>query len=81
MTAPLTTRVLPADAGAVAEAARVLAAGGLVAFPTETVYGLGADATIGAGGRAHLRGQGPAGVQSADRHCCRSRGGAGAGAV
>jgi L-threonylcarbamoyladenylate synthase len=28
-----------------AEAARVLADGGLVAFPTETVYGLGADAT------------------------------------
>ena len=28
-------------------AARVLAAGGLVAFPTETVYGLGADATNG----------------------------------
>ncbi len=27
------------------EAARILAAGGLVAFPTETVYGLGADAT------------------------------------
>ncbi len=47
MTAPLTTRVLPADAGAVKEAARVLAAGGLVAFPTETVYGLGADATDG----------------------------------
>jgi L-threonylcarbamoyladenylate synthase len=47
MTVPLTTRVLPADAGAVAEAARVLAAGGLVAFPTETVYGLGADATAG----------------------------------
>jgi L-threonylcarbamoyladenylate synthase len=41
----LSTRVLPADAPAVAEAARVLAAGGLVAFPTETVYGLGADAT------------------------------------
>jgi L-threonylcarbamoyladenylate synthase len=47
MTAPPTTRVLPADAGAVAEAARVLTAGGLVAFPTETVYGLGADATSG----------------------------------
>jgi L-threonylcarbamoyladenylate synthase len=47
MTVPLTTRVLPADAGAVTEAARVLAAGGLVAFPTETVYGLGADATAG----------------------------------
>jgi len=29
----------------VAEAARLLAAGELVAFPTETVYGLGADAT------------------------------------
>ena len=29
---------------AIAQAARVLAAGGLVAFPTETVYGLGADA-------------------------------------
>jgi len=28
----------------IAEGARVLAAGGLVAFPTETVYGLGADA-------------------------------------
>ena len=28
-------------------AARVLAEGGLVAFPTETVYGLGADATNG----------------------------------
>ncbi|MBL0425472.1 L-threonylcarbamoyladenylate synthase [Ramlibacter alkalitolerans] len=28
----------------IAQAARVLAAGGLVAFPTETVYGLGADA-------------------------------------
>ena len=32
----------PAD---LATAARVLRAGGLVAFPTETVYGLGADAT------------------------------------
>lgn len=32
------------DAGAVAEAARRLAAGELVAFPTETVYGLGARA-------------------------------------
>ncbi len=30
-----------------AEAARCLAAGGLVAFPTETVYGLGADAQNG----------------------------------
>ena len=39
------TRILPAsDPAALAEAARVLRAGGLVAFPTETVYGLGADA-------------------------------------
>jgi L-threonylcarbamoyladenylate synthase len=39
------TRVLPADAAGIAEAARILAEGRLVAFPTETVYGLGADAT------------------------------------
>ncbi|THD70860.1 MAG: threonylcarbamoyl-AMP synthase [Bradyrhizobium sp.] len=41
----LTTQILPAGEAAVADAARCLAAGGLVAFPTETVYGLGADAT------------------------------------
>jgi L-threonylcarbamoyladenylate synthase len=45
MTAEPTTRVIAADADAIGQAARVLAAGGLVAFPTETVYGLGADAT------------------------------------
>jgi L-threonylcarbamoyladenylate synthase len=41
-TAPLcsVTRVLQADTAAVEEAARVLRAGGLVALPTETVYGL-----------------------------------------
>ncbi|MFZ0117359.1 MAG: L-threonylcarbamoyladenylate synthase, partial [Xanthobacteraceae bacterium] len=38
------TRVTPAEEAAIADAARVLRAGGLVAFPTETVYGLGADA-------------------------------------
>lgn len=32
------------DASAMGDAAKVLATGGLVAFPTETVYGLGADA-------------------------------------
>jgi L-threonylcarbamoyladenylate synthase len=41
------TRTLWADAKAIAEAARMLRSGGLVAFPTETVYGLGADATNG----------------------------------
>ena len=39
------TRILAANEAAVAEAAEILRAGGLVAFPTETVYGLGADAT------------------------------------
>jgi L-threonylcarbamoyladenylate synthase len=43
--APLTTRVSRADAAAVGDAVHCLKAGGLVAFPTETVYGLGADAT------------------------------------
>jgi L-threonylcarbamoyladenylate synthase len=33
-----------ADAAVIAEAAAILEEGGLVAFPTETVYGLGADA-------------------------------------
>ena len=33
----------PSDAAEVARAARLLHDGGLVAFPTETVYGLGAD--------------------------------------
>jgi L-threonylcarbamoyladenylate synthase len=47
MTDVVATRVAPADATALAEAARCLADGGLVAFPTETVYGLGADATNG----------------------------------
>src|SRR5438105_15601495 len=44
----LDTRTVRADRAAIAEGARILAAGGLVAFPTETVYGLGADATNGA---------------------------------
>jgi L-threonylcarbamoyladenylate synthase len=38
------TVTLPPDAEGIAEAARLLAAGELVAFPTETVYGLGGDA-------------------------------------
>ena len=47
MTAEPSTRMLKADAEPAAQAARCLAAGGLVAFPTETVYGLGADASNG----------------------------------
>ena len=38
---------MTADRAAIGTAVRVLAGGGLVAFPTETVYGLGADATNG----------------------------------
>ena len=48
MAVSLQTRVMTADRTAIAAAARCLADGGLVAFPTETVYGLGADATNGA---------------------------------
>ena len=47
MTAIVATRVARPDATTIADAAKILAAGGLVAFPTETVYGLGADATNG----------------------------------
>jgi L-threonylcarbamoyladenylate synthase len=48
MVVEVATRMKHADAAAIGEAARILAAGGLVAFPTETVYGLAADATNGA---------------------------------
>ena len=41
----MSAQVLPADdPAAIEEAAAILRRGGLVAFPTETVYGLGADA-------------------------------------
>ena len=39
------TEIRAASDEAIGQAAGRLAAGGLVAFPTETVYGLGADAT------------------------------------
>ena len=41
----LPTRVSNADINSIKEAALIIGSGGLVAFPTETVYGLGADAT------------------------------------
>ncbi len=47
MTGECPTQVMPAGDLAIAAAARVLGEGGLVAFPTETVYGLGADAGNG----------------------------------
>lgn len=44
---PHVSTVREADAAAIAEGAALLREGRLVAFPTETVYGLGADATNG----------------------------------
>ncbi len=40
------TSLLPASSAAIERAAATLRAGGLVAFPTETVYGLGGDAAL-----------------------------------
>ena len=40
------TKILKTDNNSIAEAGRILKAGGLVAFPTETVYGLGANALL-----------------------------------
>ncbi len=45
MNVDLETRVLAANEAAIAAAVHCLRDGGLVAFPTETVYGLGADAS------------------------------------
>jgi L-threonylcarbamoyladenylate synthase len=42
---PVNARIVPATPEAIRRAAELLRAGKLVAFPTETVYGLGADAT------------------------------------
>ena len=41
------SRILPSDAAGIAAAAEVLRAGGLIAVPTETVYGLAARADDG----------------------------------
>lgn len=43
--APPPSTVVPADEASIARAVEVLKAGEVVAFPTETVYGLGADAS------------------------------------
>jgi len=42
---PVDTRTLPYGEAAIAQASATIAAGGVVAVPTETVYGLAADAT------------------------------------
>ncbi len=63
----LKTRTATADAKGIAEAARILREGGLVAFPTETVYGLGADATNGEAVAAIFAAKGRPLFQSPDR--------------
>ena len=62
------------DAG-IAAAVAALGRGELVAMPTETVYGLAADATDADAVGAHLSRQGPAAFQSADRPCRFAGGG------
>ncbi len=47
MTAGHDAAIMAADAAGIAAAARLIAAGEPVAVPTETVYGLAADATNG----------------------------------
>ena len=47
MSSEIATRLLPADTSTIENAAKILRSGGLVAFPTETVYGLGANAADG----------------------------------
>jgi L-threonylcarbamoyladenylate synthase len=71
MATPTPTRVIPFSNDAIAEAARLILAGEPVAVPTETVYGLAADATNAEAVARILRGQGAAKLQSADRACAR----------
>ncbi|MFI5362166.1 MAG: L-threonylcarbamoyladenylate synthase [Elusimicrobiota bacterium] len=52
------TRLARADAAGLSRAARILRSGGLVAFPTETVYGLGARAFDAAAARRVYRAKG-----------------------
>ncbi|MGQ9584453.1 MAG: L-threonylcarbamoyladenylate synthase [Anaerolineae bacterium] len=56
---PMQTRVVDADAeGWLGEALAILQAGGVVAFPTDTVYGVGADPLQGAAVAALYRAKG-----------------------
>ena len=66
------TRIAPADAESIAAAAACLRAGGLVAMPTETVYGLAADATSDVAVAAIYAAKGRPVFNPADRPCRRS---------
>jgi L-threonylcarbamoyladenylate synthase len=52
------TRLLPPDEAGIQSAAEILRSGGLVAFPTETVYGLGASALDAAAARGVFEAKG-----------------------
>ena len=56
------TELLQADPTGIARAAALLRGGALVAFGTETVYGLGGDATNDTAVAANLRGEGTAAI-------------------
>ncbi|MHC1786302.1 MAG: L-threonylcarbamoyladenylate synthase [Christensenellales bacterium] len=54
----MNTRLLAADAQSIGQAAELLRSGRIVAFPTETVYGLGANALDGAAVRGIFQAKG-----------------------
>ncbi len=62
--------ILPAESAAIARAGRVLAEGGLVAFPTETVYGLGGDATSDSAVAAIFKAKGRPSFNPLIAHVC-----------
>jgi len=73
------TSILAADNAGLEQAAALLAAGDLVAFPTETVYGLGADARLGRAVAAIFEAKGrprfnPLIVHVADLHAAEALG-------
>jgi L-threonylcarbamoyladenylate synthase len=73
------TQMLPADDAGVRRAAVLLREGLLVAFPTETVYGLGGDATNDRAVAAIFQAKGRPSLQPADRAPAEAGRGRGAG--
>lgn len=62
------------DEDVIQEAGEILKRGGLVAFPTETVYGLGANALDEEAAKKNLCSKRASVRQSADRAYCRCAG-------
>jgi len=63
------TLVLPPTDKTISAAARLIRRGGLVAFPTETVYGLGGGGYGETGGYPYFCSERAASGQSANRSC------------